>query len=393
MYSYLYSIPYLFVFSIFLFFMFPITQSYKKNEITNGYWNFIAKLILTIVFLFFFGFRGYVYTDWASYAKFYDACPIIFSDNINKFFKESIYAKVGWEKGFILFSIFIKSITPNYFFWQFCFVLIDFVILYYFFKRVVKTNIVLGFLLFFIYGGVNIEFNLLRNSKGIMIFILSIPYLKERKFIKYVLLNLIGGLFHTSSFLFIPLYFYFNHSFKKRTIIFIYFIGLFIFLFRVPFLKVIIEKLLGILHIGRVSDLLEIYSNTSSYGITLTFIQRLIEFFVVFLIGMKFLSYEDNKIFYNAFFMYHYLYFFFYEILVFVDRFPILFVFSYWIIFSKLYEMINKKKKIILILFIMGIGSMTLIKSNSKIICKYDNYITGYVSYSERQAISKKFSQ
>ena len=57
-----------------------------------------------------------------------------------------------------------------------------------------------------------------KNLIAVYIFLCSIRYFYERKFIKYLLFCLIAALFHYSSFLLIPLYFC-NRSFSNRNII------------------------------------------------------------------------------------------------------------------------------------------------------------------------------
>ena len=395
MYSIYYSIPYLFIFFIFLILSFRVTPISIGNTTNNIELSFkyVRFLIFPAIFLIFFGFRGYIYTDWVSYVTFYNKCPTFFSgtESIKFFLTKSMYAIVGWEKGFILLSIFLKSITFTYFTWQFLLVFIDFIILIRFIHNYLYNNVIFGMVLFFIYGGIVLEFNLLRNSKAIMLFLLSIPYLEKRKFFPYFTINLIGIFFHVSAIIYIPLYFVLNKDFNRKIILFMFFLGSILFILRFHFLNSLLTPLLDAFHLGRISKSVKNYLLGQPYTLTFSFLQRIIEFLFVFFIVNKVLPYKKYKIFYNSFYLYHFIYLFMYESLVFVERFPILFIFSYWILIGNYYKFVNRNKKLFCIFFISSIALLTLVKGNSRIICLYDNYLFGYKTYNERLDLLNEF--
>jgi len=387
----IYAFPYILLFVLTLILSLPIVRSinYLKVPGDSAYRYFV----FACVFLFFFGFRGYIYTDWVVYAVFYDKLPNIGSlPDVCNFITSSEYALVGWERGFLLYSILIKSISFNYFSWQFIFVLNDFIVLILVFRNYIsQKNVVLCFLFFLMYGGIVIEFNLLRNSKALLFFYLSIKYLKDKKVVPYIVLNLIGALFHTASFLFIPLYFILNRKYSTKLVFLLYVVGNFIFIFRISWLLPIIDVILHFFSLGRISLVMKDYINSQSYGITLSYVQRLVEFLIIIFIGKKYVSYDKYYYLYNMFFLYHFVYLFFTEILVFVERFSILFVFSYWILLPKFFENLTLKNKKIFLLFFFYWGLIVLIKSNAKVVCYYDNYLLNYLDYNERKLILDAF--
>lgn len=186
-----------------------------------------------VYFCVFFGLRGFVYTDWLTYVVFYNEIPALSSgwSIIRNFLTNSEYALAGWEKGFIIYSICMKSISIDYFGWQFLFVLTDFIVLMFVFQKYVSLqNSILCFLL---YGGFLIEFNLLRNAKSLLFFYASIKYLHDRRPMPYICLNLVGCLFHTSSLVFIPCYFLFTQKYSIRFIFCIYLFANIVFLFHI----------------------------------------------------------------------------------------------------------------------------------------------------------------
>lgn len=91
---------------------------------------------------------------------------------------DGIVFDCGYEKGFILYSILIKSLFSNYFIWVFIGSLLDLIVIH---KIITKnTNYyILAVIMFILFGGLTIEFNLYRNSKAIICFLLSINYLQK----------------------------------------------------------------------------------------------------------------------------------------------------------------------------------------------------------------------
>jgi hypothetical protein len=342
-----------------------------------------------VYFCVFFGLRGFVYTDWLTYVVFYNEIPVLSSgwSIIRNFLTNSEYALAGWEKGFIIYSICMKSISIDYFGWQFLFVLTDFIVLMFVFQKYVSLqNSILCFLL---YGGFLIEFNLLRNAKSLLFFYASIKYLHDRRPMPYICLNLVGCLFHTSSLVFIPCYFLFTQKYSIRFIFCIYLFANIVFLFHIPWIMSAGEFVLRIVKLERILTVLKIYMKGKSYGITFAYLQRTIEFFLIFFIAMKYVPYGKYYYLYNMFFLYHFCYLLFSEILVFVERFPILLVSSYWLLLPKLFENIKYKK--LFLLFFLVLGLVVLGKSNSRAICIYDNYLFDYMSYDMRKNIMHEF--
>lgn len=84
-----------------------------------------------------------------------------------------------------------------------------------------SDNPVISTLLFFFTNVFFISMNMIRQSLATAIFILSIPFLIDRKPVKYFLINLIAFSIHSSAFLYFPLYFIANKKLKKRYVFFL----------------------------------------------------------------------------------------------------------------------------------------------------------------------------
>ena len=132
-----------------------------------------------LVFFLFFGFRGYIDTDFAVYYPIYEMTPTLNDvDGTARFFSginEDYIVKI--EPGFKVALVILKSISNNYFFLQIVSSLINVLFLNYFFKRF-SPQYALGFVIFLIFSGLIIEINLIRNSKAIFLFIYSLQYIK-----------------------------------------------------------------------------------------------------------------------------------------------------------------------------------------------------------------------
>ena len=68
-------------------------------------------------------------------------------------------------------------------------------------------DIPMAFMVFLTFGAFVTFFGILRQSLGLAILLFAIPYLKERKFVKFLILIFIAGLFHSTMWLGLPLYF------------------------------------------------------------------------------------------------------------------------------------------------------------------------------------------
>ena len=160
----LYTIPYL----IFLSFL-----------ILLSFWEFLLKkrknfsiikirIIIWISFILFFGFRGFVNTDFLSYYPFFESLKTIW-DSVPY---EQILSGYEWEPGFITAVYLLKSFIPDYQVWILLWTVILLLSLDFIFLRYVKYYS-LAFLLFFVFGGYGICTNLMRASIAMCLFFYS----------------------------------------------------------------------------------------------------------------------------------------------------------------------------------------------------------------------------
>lgn len=370
--SILYSIPYIIIFGM-LWFLYLNEIGRIKNGLSPCYASNVAFLVMLV----FFGLRGHLYTDFLSYYPFFRDLPTI--DKLDDFF-QGIF-----EPGFVIYSSILKTIAPNYFVWVFVNTLIDLLILRLAFKRYTHS-LILPFIFFLAYQGLIIEFNLYQNAKSIDLFILSLPYLQQRKLLPYILINLLGATFHISAVIYIPLYFVLQKEFPRWLVWSSLIVANVIFLSNTHFTTNLIQ-LLGNFTDENILEKVILYQNMDNeYGFSFGYFERTFSILICTILYYKLNDQNSiNKILYNCAFFYYVTFMFFSDVRVFAERIPLLLIFSYWILFSNIIVLRFKLRPIIVFLLIM-ISLLKVFTSSQSIMCYYDNLLWGVKSYEERKA-------
>lgn len=374
-YSYAYSLPY--VAMIFILFLF---KTYARK-------SFKIALYFTVgVLLLFIGLRGHIYTDYTSYYPFFQDLPTLSALSLNGFYNEE------FESGFIIYTSLIKTIVPNYFVWVFINCLIDLSVLYWFFKRY-SVNPILSFILFACILGLVIEGNLYRNSKSMMMFLLSIPYLHDRKIFPYIFINLIGSLFHISSLLYIPFYFILDRRYSVKVLWLFFIVINIVFWLKIGVAELVFHQISVWFGIDRiVSKFLAYTASAESYGLTFGYLERTFAF-ILFLVFYNQLQAQNsiNRIFCNCFFIYYFLFYLFSDIAVIVERIPLLFVFSYWVLYPNVLPLLKVKNRHMLSAFLVIFCFLKIATANANIMSMYDNLLFGIHSYEYRMSIFDRY--
>lgn len=213
----IYAWSYLVFFTILLllYVLFKKSKVLKTNN-PNRY-----EIIALLLYLIFYGLRGYILTDWPQYVDLYESL--------------GRNQPLGWnqqfEPGYILLNVLLKPISDDYFFFQFVMTLIDVTGLYVILKRENKTYFLFAFALLIPFFDV-VQINLMRNIKAILIFYYSIKYIREKNFKFFLLSIILATTLHVSSLIMMPFYFFINKKMGKTLAVMfvislvIYFIGL-----------------------------------------------------------------------------------------------------------------------------------------------------------------------
>ena len=386
-FSFLYAIPYIILFLLLYMNIIPLYKTNTGSSFNNNYYIWLQQFFVASLLIIFIGFRGFLYTDWQSYYLAYNTTPSLF-DNTVDIIK---YLNRRWEKGFLFYMILCKTISSNYFFFQFVSYLIDYILLFLFFKEAIPKHIIFGFTLFVIFLGIGIEFNLLRNSKSMMLFLISLKYIKEKKIIKYIMLNSLGILFHSVSLLYLPLYFILGKKVSRKLILVLFIIGNFIYLVQIEWCKTFLSTITSLIP-GRLGYLAKLYLSSdfhsTAYGISIGYLERFFTFIIIFCLSKRLCKLnEKNLIYINTFYLYIFIYLYFSEIMIIIERIVLLFVFSYWVLYPQIYSLLTKKSKNIFLFILLFFGILKMWYNNRNILTMYDNVLLPYSSYYERSLI------
>lgn len=375
----IYALPYVICFSTLVLCSIPIYNRLNYNKLNNS--NILPYFLSCFTLFFFLGCRAFIYSDVFPYYDYYNRVPtLIENDCIRKI------VAAHWEKGFVLFMVVIKTVSNNYFFFQFISFLIDFLLLFHLFKYYNLSKILLSFAFFFPFLLIA-EVNLMRNAKAIYLFFLSLKYIETRNFKKFFLLNLLGCFFHVSAILYFPFYFILNRKYSKRFLLLLFLLGNIIYVLRISWIQRLLTPLVGISGIGILSKLSYLNSDTFSkdIGISFAWIARNFTFVLLYWQYGK-LNKNDKKYLvpYNCLFVYLYIYLFLSEMQIFVDRLPVLFVLSYCIFYPRFYQKCSKTNKYVFMILFFLYCSLKLITLNGHSYMSYENIFLPHGSYSER---------
>lgn len=386
-FSPIYSIPYLFVFSLLLFLWRLEISKKSSNQSTKGIC--MAVFLLLLVFI---GLRGFIYSDWASYYPAFESIPTVDSVNWEYFLPTTEKSDSDWESGFLLYTVLLKSLGFDYFGWNFISTLIDLCIVSYLFKYNLKYY-ALAFVVFFLYEGLGMEVNLMRNAKSIVLFLLSIRFLKERRFLPYMLLNLLGFCFHSSSLVYIFLYFILSRRIPKKIFLVVFVLGNIIYLCQLRFIIPVLVNLIDLLGGRAASQLLTYTEEGISYGITIGYLERCFMFILFMRNYERFMKDGNMYIYLNMYLIYFFFFFYFAELSVIGVRLAILFIPSYWFLLPTLYSYLTTKRaKIYFCSLLFLYGTMKIVSANNNIYSKYDNLLFGIESYETRMYIFNRYS-
>lgn len=371
-----FALPYIYYFiSVF----FGIFAAKTSKEFSS-----FARIFFIFLTIYFIGLRGFIEADWLVYYPVWNEAPCLF-DGMSDVFK--FLSTTFYEKGFALFLILCKSICNNYLFVQFLILVFTLFCLDKFLTTYCSKYYYIGACLFYLFGGYILSIILIRNCISVMIFLLSIPSLIERRWKKYFALNIFGCFFHTSSIFYLPLYFLLRIKFSSSLIFFIWFLGNIIFLLQIPFATTIFT-LIGEKVLGRLGTLIVSYLNSNqysvSYGISIGFIERTFTFLIFFLNRNKFQK-KSDLFFLNMLYLYSFIFLYFTDFRIVVDRLPILIYCCYWVLYPRLYEILRKETKSVFLVCLLFYSVIKIIMFFGAPIGYYENIVTGAMNYDARK--------
>lgn len=328
-----FALPYIIVAILLLFFYLGEIGKIKglsaKVAVNSAY----------LLMLLFVGLRGFVLTDFVNYFPLFQRIPVISKLQSFHFF--------AIEPGFVIYTSIVKTLGFNYFGWVFINTFIDFLVLRHFFKLYSPSQ-VLPLICMMAFNGILIEFNLYRNIKAIELFLLSFPFLLQRKFIPYLVLNLIGLSFHNSAIIYLPLYFILTVRLNNLIVWALIAAANIIFLCRISVISNIVNSISFMDVLNGYDKLMTYSSIDQAKGLSIGFLERTFSIFTFTLLREKIIQkHHYYNSMYNCYLIYYLCFLIFYEVPVFLQRIPILFVFSYWILYPSVIYIHYQWRKVI----------------------------------------------
>ena len=375
----MYSIAY-----IILFLLYAVMALLYRYSSDNGKTWIKATSIL--VFILFFGFRGFIGDDWLIY---YPIFKNMYSDNVVNVMTSISTSSL--EPGFSIFQAICKFIYPDYHFFIFVCCALQCALLYNFFRKRVD-NLPLAFMVFVCMSGTGLEVNLLRNSISLFICLNALDYLMERKPLPYFALCILAMSVHVSSVVFIPLYFFLHKRLPRWVYISVFIFGALFLLAQINFIGPIllyIASYLGDFYVELVRNYIEGEMTAIQGFLSIGFLERLFTGFLVICYYDKLVKIsKDNVMFINAFLLYFLSFALFREFEVASRRIALLFVFSYWILWCDFFKCFAYKgNKFFYALFLGCYGMLKIHSMTNEPKMLYENILFGAKTYEERYTI------
>lgn len=350
-------------------------------------------MFLIGILVIFFGTRAFIGYDWYNYKPNFEQ-----SQNIFELIKNG-FVKNGFEKGYQFYCGTIKLLTSNYINFNFINTIIDFILIYFIFKRYSNFP-VLSLLIFFGVYGVALEIDMIRNVKSILLFILSIEYIENRKIFPFIALNLLGFLFHTTSILYLPMYFILKIKWNKIFIFVLFILGNIYYFSNLRVIINGIDKIKDMLPGGigsKIASYISIVPKDFPLGVSLFYIERVILFIIVFLLSKRISEKRYGTILCNSLFLSVFIFLYGAELSVITLRIGLLFIYSYWFIIPMMFDL--KSVAIVKIaVFILAI-LVSLFRLNNQInfegnkkVYLYENIFLKHQSLEERKKIVEEAS-
>lgn len=379
----MYSLPYL----LLLFFFAAAAYLFEKTDSDEAKRK--INISVVSVFFIFFAFRGYLYTDWQSYATYMEKVEW------DELFDWDPLDSSTYEPGFAFLTLLCKSVYNDYAFLVFVCMAIDTMLFLRFLKHRKIDNYALAFMLFISFEGLAIMFNLIRNAISIFILINAMEYIEKRKPLQYFSLCILALMFHASSLVFLPLYFFLHKRFNKWIFLAIAVLCVMFFFSKISFVSLAV-KILGIEGTagGKVEAYTEYMTSTRVFAIT-HFLENYI------LVALVFLYYDDilekfpnHIVIVNSLLIFLIMYFVFAEFRTLSTRLSIIFIFSYWLLWIDVFKVLQlPNNKIMTFSLLFLYGAYMLVKNITMPCQEYDNILFGAKSQQERMIILNRTYQ
>lgn len=367
------AIPY--IFFVIICFM---THYYSNSAVLLKRAN---DVFIFVILILFFGFRGYVFTDYLVYKPWFENIlsdvTIIVGHNTWPWF----------EKGFVLYSSIIKYFTEDYLIYQLIDGIVDVLLLSACLKYF-EARRPINIMIFLAMSGMVMFFDTLRNSKAILIFFYSLRYINDRKPLRYYLCCLLAFYFHSSGIIYFLCYPILRRKINRNWYIIFCILSFFMGLFSSLFLKLLLLPLRYVLPL-HFAELIQTYVLKASDYSTSRFISfGVIEKFLsLILVIVNFEKLQKDKQTYlliKVFLLYFCSYFILSGLKEISNRISMLFICSYWVLIPRIISVQKKNNQGIYAICILFYCVLKM-GLYSKPLQAYENWLFGSISSFEQR--------
>jgi hypothetical protein len=325
--------------------LFSLLDYLKESRLISR--NAVLGFVFLIL-LIFIGFRSGVGIDWVGYLSLYnDIEPLNLvvqgKSMAPMFFNEQTrYIEIGYK---ILNSLF-KTFGLDFKYMVFSITLFNLFSLYTFLK---SKEIIYKFSFLLVYLALSMirEFDILRQSLALYIFLFSIKYV-DVNYKKYFLINFIALLFHSSAIIFFIIYPFLKRTVTKKFLIIVLILYILSFLVTVPFISFILNFFNSLSGFQIFAKILEKYNYLyypKGLGLTITLpCSLLLVMLIIFYPKYQDLS-KEYKILINLFLAYIFISILFAEIEEVVTRLGYLFHIGIAFVFSTIPTYLKKNSR------------------------------------------------
>lgn len=283
-------------------------------------------------------------TDRGVYSAYFQAIPPVTSIFNWSYF---ISHQPPFEFGYFSLNVIIKTFTDSS---HVFFFVVEFVICVFLYKSLNKytKSVAIALLIYFTVLFTTLDVAFIRQGIAVLLFLFSIQYIKERKFLHYCLWVTAAVAFHNSALVLYPLYFVCNRVFSNKQIIVAVVVSIVFFVLKID----IVGPLLPFF-----SDDLRIayYIDTAKYSISRPFSVTHAEFLLILAVLFSYRGRIDKlkrdsayfNIFINLFVIYGILIFLFFGVSIVSARLKFYFLTSFLIIFPALLGRLEKNSRLI----------------------------------------------
>lgn len=375
-----YAWPYLIYFIVLLFVHMFYCTKLKNHGYSEEYAKSLSKycdILVGASFLFFFGLRGFIYTDCFQYYSFFQ----------NNTEYELSYLSGWYEPGYILCNQIISLFTDSFWVFQFIWTAVDFLLLRAILKRECghRFYLAFAFLLPFWTGA---EMNLFRNAKAILIAFWAMQFLRDRQLIKYVLSLALASTFHVTALFFLPLYFFIHRPMIKVYIA----CAVVAMSFYITGLDSVLHNFIGFgkmiggrMDVKAVAYATDVKANLFSFG----FLYR--AFLAILFLCVYRVYYKKNVVFANLSLIYCFIFIGLSSITVLRDRFSVMFVLALAVSLVQVFKCVDNIliRRICAIINMIFLSMFLFVQVNNPA-AQYENHLFGISTYS--QAYSRIFA-